>query len=106
MLYFKGDKISFLEWNGTFVSICGMFLANAKGLYHLFHSDNSSEEAVSSRLELYGSFLCFIAASSEVLVILNRAQISKHVPLMQVLIAFLFLFLTSDLICSSDVCFV
>jgi drug/metabolite transporter (DMT)-like permease len=84
VLYFTGESISLMEWCGTFVSIVGMVISSGKGLYHLYHTENTDEEAVSARLELYGLALCFVAAASEVVVILNRSQIKKHVPLMQV----------------------
>ncbi len=89
VLFFMGENVSGLEWIGTFVSICGMLISSGKGLYHMYHSENTSEEAVNARLELYGLTLCFIAAASEVVVILNRAQIKKYVPLVQV-VPFLF----------------
>lgn len=79
-----------MEWIGTVISILGMVISSGKGLYHMYHSENTDEEAVNARLELYGFGLCFIAALSEVVVILNRAQIKKHVPLMQVFLLFFY----------------
>ena len=61
-----------------------MIISSGEGLYHLYHSENTSSEAINARLELYGASLCFIAAMSEVVVILNRVTIKKYVPLMQV----------------------
>lgn len=84
VLRFSGEAISVMEWIGTVFSIIGMVISSGKGLYHMYHSENTDEEAVNARLELYGLCLCFLAAVSEVVVILNRVQIKKHVPLMQV----------------------
>jgi drug/metabolite transporter (DMT)-like permease len=84
VLRFTGEPISVMEWSGTLVSIMGMLITSAQGIYHMYHSENSDDEAVNARLELYGLLLCFVAAVCETVVILNRSQIKKHVPLMQV----------------------
>ena len=86
-----------MEWCGTFVSVVGMVISSGKGLYHLYHTENTDDEANNARLELYGLALCFIAAASEVVVILNRSQIKKHVPLVQVSLLSLSLAISSNL---------
>jgi drug/metabolite transporter (DMT)-like permease len=80
----QGKVVSFLEWTGTFVTISGMALANAKALYHAYHTENVDESAVAHRNELIGMGLCLLAAASETLVLLNRVKTKTYVPLMQV----------------------
>ena len=73
-----GVRVSYLEWFGTLISISGLVIVGLPDLY--------SEETTSTtgKNELYGFFLCFLAAACEVAVLFNRIKTKQYVPLMQV----------------------
>lgn len=91
-LYFNGGNLSFFDWGGVFLALIGLVIINGEELYHEFSSnsnnDNSGGDEITSNLttQIFGSFLCFLAACSEFAVLVNRKKIKKYVPLMQVIL--------------------
>lgn len=80
-LYFCGNSIQLYDWVGVILSISGVAIIGANKLF----DTNNDEEPSRGWSELFGVGLLFIAATSEFIVILNRKQIKKYVPLMQVM---------------------
>jgi hypothetical protein len=75
----SGHPVSFYEYLGVFVAFGGMFLSEYKGAMHA-----ADGVKVPFRLQMYGLFLCFLAAVGEVITIFNRMKTRKYVPLLQV----------------------
>ncbi len=77
-LYFKGLPVNWLDWLGVLFAILGVGVI---GSDELLESDSENFSAIA---QLFGGILCLIAAWSEFIVILNRKQKKKYVPLRQV----------------------
>lgn len=78
---FGTQVVSKFEWLGVVISFSGIVLATSNSLF-----DKQAVEGTDSSQwnELFGDFLCLVAAAAQVQVILNRIETKKHVPLMQV----------------------
>lgn len=79
VMKFMGHEISIAEWIGVTVSFGGMFLSEYRPT-----EGEAVEETTPFHLQLFGYFLCFLAAAGEVVTILNRIKTRKYVPLLQV----------------------
>lgn len=77
----SGHKISLAEWLGVTISFGGMFLSEYRPSSS--HAE-LVEETTPFHLQLFGYFLCLLAAAGEVVTILNRIKTRKYVPLLQV----------------------
>jgi drug/metabolite transporter (DMT)-like permease len=65
------------EWLGTAIALIGVVIISVKNLGSLV-----GQSSIGSN-EIIGDSICTLAACAEVVVILNRHQIKKHVPLWQ-----------------------
>jgi len=74
------SKPSKFEWLGTFIALSGVVIISVKNLAFLSFSALDSGGALSNS-EIIGDSLCTCAAMAEVLVILNRHQTKRFVPL-------------------------
>eukprot|EP01039_Chlorochromonas_danica_P003650 gene3650-3996_t len=84
VMKFMGHEISIAEWIGVMVSFGGMFLSE----YRVSGAEAEAvEETTPFHLQLFGYFLCFLAAAGEVVTILNRIKTRKYVPLLQYTVA-------------------
>lgn len=66
-----------------FVSFGGMILSSSKDMFGSNEKD-TEENLQQHKYEFLGFFLCFLAASFEVMVLFNRIATKKYVPLFQV----------------------
>lgn len=82
LLRFKGVRVSYLEWIGVIVAFCGMALSTSSQFFGPTPAA-TAEQTKEHRYELLGFYLCFQAATFEVLVLFNRIATKKYVPLMQ-----------------------
>lgn len=84
---FNGVNISNYEWAGVFVCLVGMFCSGADSVSNSGRDnedDNSGNQLdVSPGWEVFGLFLCVLAAVGQVAVVLNRIIIRPHVPIWQ-----------------------
>lgn len=86
ILYYQGSPVGVMDWTGVFIAIVGVGILGTPGFLNEHSSSSESEsndEAIPLSYQLFGAALCFLAAIGELIVILNRNQIKKYVPLMQ-----------------------
>jgi drug/metabolite transporter (DMT)-like permease len=80
-MQFTGMDVGYLDWLGVLISIAGVGVV---GSDELIGSVVTEDVTSSPMMQLVGVAMCLGAAVCEFLVILNRKQIKKYVPLMQV----------------------
>lgn len=79
MQFYLQLSVSRFEWIGVLLAIFGIIVVTFSDLTSLDQLNDKSA------LSWFGDTLCILSAVSEVVVILNRSQLKKHVPLMQVM---------------------
>ena len=87
-----GQPVSAIEVAGVLITLIGICVASSTGYFKTFSGDDPNnyhdqyskyEPQSSIPEEIFGCFLCLLAAACEVGVLLNRMVTKKYVPLMQ-----------------------